>query len=220
MNLPANPWGAIVRLTLLVTSVASLTACESLKSAGLASVPYAELMSSADGALKAGQSAAGLSLLESAAKSEPARKEPWLRMAQVQFEERRYGFAINAAEEVLQRDNADVTAKSILAASGLRVSANALEQLRAVGELGGARDEAKALARTMREALGESILPSVTASEAKVRAAHRPAPKPPATEGRSDQAPPNAPPTTTSPPKPAKPDAAEPKRNPFSALKG
>jgi len=224
VNLSTNPCGALVRATLLASSIVSLAACSSLTSAGFASGSYAELMSSADGAFKANQSAAGLLLLERAAKSEPAKKEPWLRMAQVQFEERRYGSAINAAEEVLQRDNADVTAKSILAASGLRVSANALEQLRAVGELGGARDEAKALARTMRDALGESILPSVSASEARARAS-RPAPRhPAATEVRPAQVPSTGPAADTSPsrdaPIPAKPEAAEPKRNPFSALKG
>ena len=56
--------------------------------------------------------------------------EAALRMAQVHFEARNYGSAIIAAQEVQMRDNTDIAAKNILAASGLRVASRALEALR------------------------------------------------------------------------------------------
>ena len=75
---------------------------------------------------------------------------------------------------MLQRDDADLTAKSILAVSGLRVSAEALEQLRKANEVNGsARTEAESVARLIREALGEPIL--VEAPAAGVRPDARPA---------------------------------------------
>jgi len=189
---------------------------------------YSALMASADEAGKNGSSADSLTFLEQAAKAEPAKKQPWLRIAQIHFDAHVYGAAITAAQEVLQRDNADVTAKSILAASGLRVSANALEQLRAVGALGGGtRDEAQALARIMRDALGESILPTpVTSPPAPPKVAHtrkqavRATPVEPTSPSASSAPPAMVAPAKT-PPAVAKPtDAPESKRNPFTALKG
>jgi hypothetical protein len=191
-----------------------LVACASAPPEIKAIVPpgYNELMASADEAQKNGGIVESMGFLERAAKADPSKKQPWLRISQAQFDARNYGSAITAAQEVLQRDNTDVTAKSIMAASGLRVSAVALDQLRQANALGGGtREEAQALARTMREALGESILPTAEASEpapaAKpVRAARKPTPP---------VAQPSTAPATT--PTPA---AAQPKRNPFEALKG
>ena len=61
-----------------------------------------------------------------------------------------YGPAITEAQEVLQRDNTDLTAQSILAVSGLRVSADALDQLRKVDEVkGSTRSEAESVAKTL-----------------------------------------------------------------------
>jgi hypothetical protein len=121
---------------------------------------YAQLITSAEDATKNNEQVVALGFFERAAKAEPAKKQPWLRMAQMQFDAHNYGAAITFANEVLVRDNADMTAKSILAASGLRVSANALEQLRAAGALGAStRDEAYMLAKIMKQALGETILP-------------------------------------------------------------
>ena len=233
-----STWRSRVRAALLVAFVITLSACASFAPPDLNVVipqPYDEFMSSANEAAKNGQTSESLALFERAAKADPSKKQPWLRISQIHFDERRYGSAITAAEEVLQRDNADVTAKSILAASGLRVTANALEQLRAVGELAGARDEAKALARTMRDALGESILPApapVQDAAPPRRPAPRPAARRPAAgQARTDAVVPGAHPAATDPASPkTRPPAAPPpavkpaetdaKRNPFSALKG
>jgi len=93
------------------------------------------------------------------AKRSPDRKEPWGRMAKIQFDSGNYAQAIVSAEEVLQRDSADRTAKSIRAVAGLRVAAQSLADLRNDVELkGNARSDAASLASVMRETLGEDVL--------------------------------------------------------------
>ncbi len=172
---------------------------------------YADLMVSADEAQKKGGVVEAMGFYEKAAKADPAKKQPWARIAQAQFDARNYGSAITAAQEVLQRDTTDVTAKSIMAVSGLRVSANAIEQLRLANALGGStREEAQTLARIMRDALGESILPQPLPGAAPVPS-DKPAVRPPSARRvvpLSHTGPASAPATT------------EPKRNPFDALKG
>ena len=116
-------------------------------------------LAEADKALKAGQPDKAMEQLDAAIKVDPATKAPWLKKAQIHFDARQYGQAITQAQEVLQRDVNDLTAKSILAVSGLRVSASALDQLRKANEVNGsARSEAESVARLIREALGEPIL--------------------------------------------------------------
>lgn len=118
-----------------------------------------ERLDAADKAQKLGKTEDALAELDTAIKVDPASKTPWLRKAQIYFDARQYGQAITAAQETLQRDTTDLTAKSILAVSGLRVSAQALEQLRKANEVNGsARTEAESVAKLIREALGEPIL--------------------------------------------------------------
>lgn len=185
-----------------------LGACSSAPKPMKALLPptYAELMASAEDAHRQGGVVEAMGFYEKAAKADPSKKQPWARMAQAQFDARNYGSAITAAQEVLQRDTSDVTAKSIMAVSGLRVSANALEQLRLANALGGnTREEAQTLARIMRDALGESILPPpIPAAPVE-----KPVVRPPVRRA--------APAASSTP---ASPPAAEPKRNPFDALKG
>ena len=194
----------------LASGLLFLGACSSAPKTVSAIMPpsYAELMASAEDAHRKGGVVEAMGFYEKATKADPSKKQPWARIAQAQFDARNYGSAIAAAQEVLQRDTSDVTAKSIMAVSGLRVSANALEQLRLANALGGStRDEAQALARIMRDALGESILPPpVTAPTANEKPAVRPAP----VRRAAPAAPSAAEPTP----------AAAPKRNPFDALKG
>ncbi len=189
----------------LASGLLFLGACSSAPKPIAAIMPanYAELMASAEDAHRKGGVVEAMGFYEKAAKADPAKKQPWARIAQAQFDARNYGSAITAAQEVLQRDITDVTAKSIMAVSGLRVSANALEQLRLANALGGStRDEAQALARIMRDALGESILPPpVPAATPAVN--EKPVVRPPVRRAIPEAAP-----------------APEPKRNPFDALKG
>jgi len=176
---------------------------------------YADLMSSAEEAQRKGGIVEAMGFYEKATKADPSKKQPWARIAQAQFDARNYGSAITAAQEVLQRDTTDVTAKSIMAVSGLRVSASALEQLRLANALGGStRDEAQVLARIMRDALGESILPATTPTPAAVPGA-APVARPVVPPVRRV-----APPTPQAAPASASAPATEPKRNPFDALKG
>lgn len=208
----------------VVTSAASMTACFSTAPKEVTSLSgpnYTELMASADAAQTKGSTAEAMVSLERAAKADPSKKQPWLRIAQTQFDAKNYGAAISAAQEVLQRDTADVTAKSIMAASGLRVSAAALEQLREANALGGStREEAQTLARIMRDALGEAILPPPVAEvEPKPKQVVRRPPvvsKPAAAPAPTAAA---AAPAPAPAPKPAAKPAAEPKRNPFDALR-
>lgn len=124
-----------------------------------------EHLAQADKALKAGQTGQAMARLDAAIQADPAAKAPWLKKAQIHFDAREYGQAITQAQEVLQRDAGDLGAKSILAVSGLRVSASALAQLRKVNEVNGpARSEAEGVAKLIREALGEQILVPMAAT--------------------------------------------------------
>ncbi|AKJ28551.1 tetratricopeptide repeat protein [Caldimonas brevitalea] len=151
-----------------------------------------------------------LSLLSEAAQAHPGSKQPWLRTAQLQFEAMNYGAAIVAAQEVLQRDTSDLTARSIIAVSGLRASAAALAHLRQANSVNGStRTEAEVLARTIREALGEPVLvpppPGSRAGNSSQGGSTRRAPR---------AAPAAQPPVEAPPQQPASTGG----RNPFGAL--
>lgn len=165
-----------------VAFVATLQGCASVVSKDpqvekrLVQEKLDESLSAADKAQKQGQTDQALQLLDEATRIDPAAKQPWLRKAQIHFEARQYGPAITQAQEALQRDVSDLTAQSILAVSGLRVSALALDQLRKANEVtGSTRSEAESVARVIHQALGEPILLAPTASGAATSA--EPAPR-------------------------------------------
>lgn len=201
---------------LAATGLLALSGCATKPPADRAVVPpaFVDIMTAAEEAKKSGNNAEALSRFEAAAKADPSKKLPWLRIAQLHLDARNYGPAITAAQEVLQRDTADTTAQSILAVSGLRVSVAALGQLRQANAINGStRGEAQTLARTLHESLGETILPSnlgtgVANSDSSSGASADTAPKP--AGRRPAAAPAKAPPSASAP-------AA--KRNPFDALK-
>ena len=134
-------------------------------------VDLQQALEQATAAQERGDISRALTLLDEAARAHPGSKQPWLRSAQVHFDAMNYGAAIMAAQEVLQRDTSDITARSILAVSGLRVSAAALAHLRQANSVSGStRGEAEGLARTIRDALGEPVLvPPPAASTASSR---------------------------------------------------
>jgi hypothetical protein len=196
----------------LTSSLVFLGACSSTPSPVKAVLPpsYADLMASAEEAHRKGGVVEAMGFYEKAAKADPSKKQPWVRIAQAQFDARNYGSAITASQEVLLRDTGDVTAKSIMAVSGLRVSAYALDQLRMANAVGGnTREEAQALARIMRDSLGESILPPA------VQVASPAADKPAVPRAATVPQPVRRPAAAAS-----VPATPEPKRNPFDALKG
>lgn len=123
-------------------------------------------------------------IYRAAAKVYPADKRPWLRLAQSYFDARDYGNAVLAAEEVVQRDASDVTAQSLLAVSGLRISTTALSTLRSPSHMNSStRQEAEEMAQNLRSILGEPVLvPKATdaAAEKSTRSKSvlKPRPKP------------------------------------------
>lgn len=89
----------------------------------------------------------------------PSRGEPWSYIAKIRFDEQRYGEAIVAADEALNREPEDFTAKTVRAVGGLRVAMQSLADLRADALLAGnAKTDAVALAAAMRETLGQDVL--------------------------------------------------------------
>lgn len=124
-----------------------------------------------DQLLSASKREEAVGLLEKTADLYPASKDPWARLAKIHFDGGKYGEAIVAAGEVLQRDPADRVAKSVRAVSGLRVATEALSDLRNDEEMtGSARGDAVVLARVLRESLGEAVLvPPPTEQELEAR---------------------------------------------------
>ncbi len=179
-------------------------------------------MAQANASAKSGEYDKALQLLDKAAKDSPAAKDPWLRTAQIHFDQGKYGPAIVAAQEVLQRDPNDRTAKSILAVAGLRVSVKALGDLRSEDGLSGStRSEAQALTASLREALGENTLVPPIAAPADKPAARTPTRTPAHSSTRRPAAAPSAP--AAAPAASAAPDAnsrvkSSGSGNPFGAL--
>lgn len=123
------------------------------------STAMAQSSASADSLLEKGNREEAVKVLSDLAKKNPGRKDPWVRMARIYFDGENYAQAIVAAEEALQRDNTDRTAKSIRAVGGLRVAAQSLNDLKGDVELkGDARSDAVGLAKVMRDTLGEDVL--------------------------------------------------------------
>ncbi len=134
------------------------------KSAGAMESDYAMKMRNAEKSLEDNQADKAMGLFAGAAKIFPDRKEPWQRIAQVQFEHGNYVEAAVAAQEVIQRtgsgnESDTAAARSILAVSGLRLSVRALAELRGGDFLrGDVRREAETLAQKLRTTLNEQVL--------------------------------------------------------------
>ncbi|MEQ5843258.1 tetratricopeptide repeat protein [Paraburkholderia acidicola] len=116
-------------------------------------------LADADTVAKGGDQDRAMALYQGLAKADPTREEPWSRIAQIQFTQGHYGQAIVAAQEALQRDQTDRQAKSVLAVAGLRVATQSLGELRQDASLAGdAKSDAQALAKELRDTLGEASL--------------------------------------------------------------
>ncbi|HIV70639.1 MAG TPA: hypothetical protein H9903_06900 [Candidatus Aquabacterium excrementipullorum] len=155
-----------------------------------------EHLAQATRAEEAGDREKARGLYRAAAKAYPVAEEPWQKLAESYFNAGDYGNAIQAAQEVMQRDPKDATAASVLAISGLRLSSQAFavlhEQAEGVRAKSGgaakpltnasillaARMEAETLARNLRELLGEPPAGKEPAPAQPNRARARPAVRP------------------------------------------
>lgn len=118
-----------------------------------------ELVKQAQQAMSSGAKTRAQSLLEEATRKDPADKLPWLKLAQLHFEQNEYAPAITAGQEALARDNANLDARSIVLVSSLRIAAKSLAELSTANQLAGdTRTEAKKVAQILRETLGEIVL--------------------------------------------------------------
>ena len=189
-------------------------------------------LADADAVSKAGDQDKAIGLYQDLAKSDPTREEPWSRIAQIQFTQQHYGQAIVAAQEALQRDQTDRQAKSVLAVSGLRIATQSLGELRQDSALAGdAKSDAQALAKQLRDTLGEDALfpPEQQVQKPVVKKRHIVRKKPLTTAAGTDaDAKPDAPaapavaaPTPAPAPAPAPQKAAKGggASDPFSALR-
>lgn len=168
-------WQSRVRMVLAISVIgAVLSGCATTGQAlGDAEFPAAMELSNVKVAelLAADKGSEAVTLLSTVARDNPGRKEPWLRLARLHFDAEDYGNAIVASDEVIKRDGTDRTAKSIRAVAGLRVAAASVTELRNDADLkGSAQADAIALAKELRETLGETVLfpqaaPEVKASE-------------------------------------------------------
>jgi hypothetical protein len=119
----------------------------------------ATAVSEAEVAFNAGMPDKGVKLLKDATLAFPADKQPWLKLAQHQFDNRIYGDAVVSALEVLERDQDEMQAHSIVAVAGLRLSLKALSDLTQKNNLSGTvKSEAQDLAKLLRSRLGEELI--------------------------------------------------------------
>jgi hypothetical protein len=103
---------------------------------------------------------------------QPTDKAPWLRMAQMRFEDKNYGEAIVSGLAVIERDPDDMLAYSLVAVSGLRVSSKALGDLtQKNGFSGSVKSEAQDLANLLHGTLKVEKKPAKPAAVAAFRAA-------------------------------------------------
>jgi len=153
--------GGVIALAGLV----ALTACSMPRPSAAAVQPAPaivsmdEWMARGDAALKEGDHTKARDAWRAAARDYPTAKQPWLKLSEDYFNAADYGNAVLAAQEALQRDPRDRLANSVQAVSGLRLTAGSLSALRDDSAYAvGSREEAVAVTRSLREALGEPVL--------------------------------------------------------------
>lgn len=116
-------------------------------------------MARAEASVRAQDVAGAKTNFRKASDADPTAKEPWRRLAELDFNAQEYGPAIVEAQEVLKRDPMDTTAQSVLTVSGLRVALDALGMIhRETDPKGPAHLEAARVARKLRETLGQDVL--------------------------------------------------------------
>lgn len=200
---------AYTRIAVALLMASTIVGCAENKPKPAPPPPtYDQLMQQADARFSAQDVDGAKGLYAKAAAADPTHKEPWYRLAQIDFDQQSYGKAIVDAQEVLQRDPTDVNAESILTIAGLRVAVDALGRLHDESDQQGpAHMEAVKLAAKMRDTLGQDVLVP-PAPKPKHRVVHK---APAATDGSTPA------PATQAPAQQAAPANSS---NPFQALPG
>ncbi len=190
--------------------VSGMVACASAPKKVVA-VPFETVMANAEAQVATAGPDASIKAFEDASKSDPTRKEPWIRIAQLQFDQGNYARAIVAAEEVLQRDPDDLVADGVLTVAGFRVANLSLQRLQGRGALASetARKEAQTLADTLRTTMGDAVL---VVEKPKPRPRTRSAVRRAAAPAASAVAP-VSPPNSTAPARQTRGDNADPFQN-------
>ncbi|MDY0955844.1 tetratricopeptide repeat protein [Stenotrophomonas rhizophila] len=194
---------AVYRPLLAMALLSSLAACSSAPKKG-AVPPYDATMTTAETQVTTVGSEAAIKSFEDAARADPTRKEPWVRIAQLQFDQGQYARAIVAAEEVLQRDPDDLVADGVITVAGFRIANTSLTRLQGRGALASetARKEAKTLADTLRKTMGDAVLEDP-----------KPKPRAPARRTRRTAAPAAAAPAAAPAARPASSNGGDPFQN-------
>lgn len=149
-----------------------MTGCAGTGGPGQTSTLGQDLMKEAQQAVSSGARLRAQNLLEEATRSNPTDKQPWIKLAQLHFEQGQYAQAITAGQEVLARDRTNLDARSIVLVSSLRIAAKSLEELSASNQLAGdTRTEARKVTHLLRETLGETVL--VPANKPAASAEHK-----------------------------------------------
>lgn len=158
-------------LLVAVTVTLIVTGCASAPKKG-AGVSFEAAMNNAEAKVTSGNQDAAISAFEDVARVAPTRKEPWVRITQLQFDRGQYARAIVAAEEVLQRDPSDLVADGVITVAGLRVASQSLSKLQGRGVLvsESAKQEARALEKSLKS-IAEKDGPSVAEKTRPVKRA-------------------------------------------------
>jgi tetratricopeptide (TPR) repeat protein len=146
------------KLAVMPALIVALSACQKAPTKP-ALAPYDMWMASAEASIRAQNVASAKANFRKAAEADPKAKEPWRRLAELDFNTQDYGPAITEAQEVLKRDPMDSTAQSVLTVSGLRVAIDALGMIHSESDpKGPAHLEAAKVAQKLRETLGQDLL--------------------------------------------------------------
>lgn len=146
------------KLAVVPALIVTLSACQQAPTRS-ALAPYDMWMANAEAGIRAQNVTSAKANFHKAAEAEPKAKEPWRRLAELDFNAQDYGPAITEAQEVLKRDPMDSTAQSVLTVSGLRVAIDALGMIHSESDpKGPAHLEAAKVAQKLRETLGQDLL--------------------------------------------------------------
>jgi tetratricopeptide (TPR) repeat protein len=159
------------KLAALPALIFAVSACQQAPTKSTLA-PYDMWMASAEASIRAQNVTSAKIDFRRAVDADPQAKEPWRRLAELDFNAQDYGPAITEAQEVLKRDPMDSTAQSVLTVSGLRVAIDALGMIHSESDpKGPAHIEAAKVAQKLRETLGQDLLTPPKKKRKAVRSA-------------------------------------------------